>query len=249
MAFFRDRGDAQGCFMRALFIPPFIFASYCGANDHKISIDTSIYRLNSDYVEIKPAEEREATPAAIAPAVVPYSPLSGKPYASQIEGVAHESGIDPALVHAVIFIESGYNPIARSPAGAVGLMQVIPATAARYGISNPAESLLANLRAGTRYLRDLMNQFNHNLDLALAAYNAGENAVRRHGHRIPPFRETQLYVPAVLAKYREWQIRPVPIALTTPGPSPAAEESKYLLDPRLRQRFRNDGKTVISDAD
>ena len=85
----------------------------------------------------------------------------------------------------------------------------MPETAARYGIRNPARSIEANLNAGTRYLRDLMQMFDGRLELALAAYNAGENAVLRFGHRIPPYRETQHYVPAVLAKYREWQ-DPVP---------------------------------------
>lgn len=248
MVIFRHGVGVQRHFVRALLLSSLVYANFCGANDHKMSIDSSNYRLNGDYSETKPFVEPEATPAIVPPAVVP-SPLTGKPYANEIEGIALESGIDPALVHAVIFIESGYNPIARSPAGAIGLMQVIPATAARYGISNPAESLLANLRAGTRYLRDLMNQFNHNLDLVLAAYNAGENAVRRHGHRIPPYRETQLYVPAVLAKYREWQIQPVAISITPAAPPPVLEENKYLPDTRLRQRFRNEATTVIISND
>ena len=96
-------------------------------------------------------------------------------------------------------------------------MQVLPETAARYGVPDPAHSPEANLRAGTRYLSDLMRLFDSRIDLVLAAYNAGENAVARYGQRIPPYRETQHYVPAALAKYREWQEKPRPTPL--PGPS------------------------------
>ena len=150
------------------------------------------------------ARERDSRES---PAISPQ--LADRPFARLIHSAARDAALDPALVHAVIHVESGYNPAARSPKGALGLMQVMPETAARYGIRNPARSIEANLNAGTRYLRDLMEMFDGRLELALAAYNAGENAVLRYGHRIPPYRETQHYVPAVLTKYREWQ-DPVP---------------------------------------
>jgi soluble lytic murein transglycosylase-like protein len=136
--------------------------------------------------------------------------LAGMPFAKLIEGAAREVALDPALVHAVIAVESGYNPTARSPKGALGLMQVMPATALRYGIRNAARSPVANLRAGTLYLSELMQLFDRKLELVLAAYNAGENAVIRYGQRIPPYRETREYVPAVLALYNEWR-EPVPL--------------------------------------
>jgi len=148
--------------------------------------------------------------------------LAGKPYADLIQTAALEADLDPALVHAVIFVESGYNPAARSPKGAIGLMQVMPEVALRYGVADPGRSPELNLRVGTRYLKDLMALFEGRLDLVLAAYNAGENAVTRHGQRIPPYQETQLYVPAVLAKYREWQESP-----------PAAKHIEYLPGTRL----------------
>lgn len=129
--------------------------------------------------------------------------LIDKPYAQLIHSAALDAALDPALVHAVISVESGYDPAARSPKGAIGLMQLMPDTALRYGVKDPAKSLKDNLRAGTLYLKDLMSQFNNRLELVLAAYNAGENAVLRYGERIPPYPETQRYVPAVLAKYRE----------------------------------------------
>jgi soluble lytic murein transglycosylase-like protein len=107
------------------------------------------------------------------------SQLADKPYTELIQSAAREAALDPALVHALIYVESRYNPAARSPKGAVGLMQVLPETATRYGVADPARSLEANLRAGTRYLSDLLQIFDSRLDLALAAHNAGENAVQR----------------------------------------------------------------------
>lgn len=112
--------------------------------------------------------------------------------------------LDPALVHAVITAESAYDPNAISKAGAVGLMQLMPATARRYGVQDrrdPAD----NLRGGVRYLHYLLNRFN-SLSLAIAAYNAGENAVVKYGHQIPPFPETQTYVRRVLKYYRTYQL-------------------------------------------
>ena len=155
--------------------------------------------------------------------------LADKPFTELIQSAAHDAALDPALVHALIYVESRYDPAARSPKGAVGLMQVLPETASRYGVADPARSLEANLRAGTRYLSDLLRIFDSRLDLALAAYNAGENAVQRYGLRIPPYPETRAYVPAVLAKYREWQEPPLP------APVPGWVHIQYLpgtlLDP------------------
>lgn len=170
----------------------------------------SAYRLRAE----NPGAFRLATPPA-ASAAQPASAaaLADKPYAEQIDRAAREAALDPALVHAVIHVESRYNSAARSPKGALGLMQVLPETAARYGVADATRSVNVNLRVGTRYLRDLMKMFDGRLDLVLAAYNAGENAVMRHGERIPPYRETQAYVPAVLAKYREWQEPPAPPGL------------------------------------
>jgi hypothetical protein len=125
-------------------------------------------------------------------------------YSSIIEAASKTHGVDGALVHAVITAESGYNASAVSKAGARGLMQLMPDTAARYGvrdIHDPRE----NINGGVRYLRDLITMFNGNIELAVAAYNAGENAVIRHGNRIPPYAETVHYVPKVLGFYRKFQ--------------------------------------------
>jgi hypothetical protein len=125
-------------------------------------------------------------------------------YSSIIDAASKTHGVDGALVHAVITAESGYNAAAVSKAGARGLMQLMPDTAARYGVHNihdPRE----NINGGVRYLRDLITMFNGNIELAVAAYNAGENAVIRAGNRIPPYAETVHYVPKVLGFYRKFQ--------------------------------------------
>jgi soluble lytic murein transglycosylase-like protein len=122
-------------------------------------------------------------------------------YVPIIADAARAHGLDPKLIHAVIRAESGYNPQALSPKGAVGLMQLIPGTAQRYGVSNSYDPK-QNIFGGTRYLRDLLNMFNGNVELALAGYNAGENAVIRAGNRIPNYPETMAYVPKVMNFYR-----------------------------------------------
>jgi soluble lytic murein transglycosylase-like protein len=120
---------------------------------------------------------------------------------SLIDRAASESTVHPQLVRAIIVVESAFNPKAVSRRGAAGLMQLLPKTARRYGASNVFDPQ-QNITAGTRYLRDLMARYGNNLELVLAAYNAGEDAVERYGKRVPPFAETQQYVPAVLRIYR-----------------------------------------------
>ncbi len=125
-------------------------------------------------------------------------------YVPLVNSVAREHNIDPALLHAVIAVESAYNPRAVSSRGAVGLMQLMPEIAARYGADDrydPAE----NVRAGTQYLRDLLEKYDDDLTLALAAYNAGETAVTRSGNQIPRNNETPTYVQKVLSLYRRYQ--------------------------------------------
>ncbi len=127
-----------------------------------------------------------------------------KPYNKIVARAAREHNLDKALLQAIITVESGYNPRAVSSEGAAGLMQLMPATAQRYGVIDrydPEE----NIQAGARYLRDLINQFHDDLPLALAAYNAGEDAVVHYGNTIPPFPETRQYVPRVLNLYRRYR--------------------------------------------
>lgn len=120
---------------------------------------------------------------------------------------ARAHGVDYDLVKAVVATESGFDPVAVSPRGAVGLMQLMPATGQRYGVSEPARLTdpRANLGAGTRYLADLIRQFDGDLRLALAAYNAGEGAVQRAGRQVPDMAETRHYVSTVLQLYQRLQ--------------------------------------------
>lgn len=120
-----------------------------------------------------------------------------------IQRVARRHGMSPALVHAVASVESNLNPTAVSMKGSQGAMQLTPATGARYGLSGPHawRDPARNIDAGARHLKDLLARYRGNVPLALAAYNAGPGAVDRHRHRIPPYRETMLYVPSVLAKF------------------------------------------------
>lgn len=132
------------------------------------------------------------------------SPSNREAYREHVAQAAREWRLDEALIEAVIAVESAFSPSAVSPKGAVGLMQLMPQTARRFGAldaSDPAQ----NIRAGARYLRYLLDLFGGDLELALAAYNAGEGAVRRNGVRVPPFRETVEYVRKVRARYRPVQ--------------------------------------------
>jgi soluble lytic murein transglycosylase-like protein len=125
-------------------------------------------------------------------------------YDQIVDEVSRTYGLESALLHAVISVESRYNPKAVSKKGAAGLMQLMPQTAKRYGVADAFDPL-QNLNGGARYLRDLLRLFNNNTSLALAAYNAGEHAVMKHGNRIPPYRETLNYVPQVLDFYQRYQ--------------------------------------------
>ncbi len=124
-----------------------------------------------------------------------------KQFTPIITKVAKRTKLSPELLHAVIQAESAYNPKAKSHAGAMGLMQLMPATAERMGVSNVWDPK-QNIEGGAKYLRLLLNMFRNNLSLALAAYNAGEGAVKKYGNKIPPYPETQNYVRKVIDYYR-----------------------------------------------
>ena len=129
---------------------------------------------------------------------------ANSPFHDVIKSAAEASGVEDRLLYAVITAESNYNPRAVSPKGAAGLMQLMPKTARQYGVSNvfdPAQ----NIQGGARYLAYLLNLFNDDIALTVAAYNAGENAVIGHGRKVPPFRETTAYVSKVLALYKRYE--------------------------------------------
>lgn len=183
-------------------------------------------RLDERYELFFRGDERFDTARGVAPVAhtprpvaVPTAPPkllaffevspSYKQVKHHLREASNRHGIDYELLQALIATESGFDPRAVSPKGAVGLMQIIPATAERYGVSGDAKTPVqqkltdprTNIRAGSRYLRDLINMFPGQLELALAAYNAGEGAVQRAGNRIPNYKETQNYVRTVMQLY------------------------------------------------
>jgi len=164
--------------------------------------------VRSVTVTSQPVGERRVTGAPVAPRVVSPVVVANETKAppaagidEAVEQIAAQVSLSPRLIHSVIKVESNYNPFAVSPKGAQGLMQLIPATARRFGVSNvfnPAE----NIRGGSKYLKYLLDLFGGNYALALAAYNAGEAAVARYGG-VPPFPETQNYLILVARQLEE----------------------------------------------
>ena len=148
---------------------------------------------------VAPAPFQSASPA-LASADEKSMTASQRPYAQEVSQAAASNGLPEALLHAVIRIESGYNPSARSVKGAAGLMQLMPDTAREMGVTNVWDPS-ANIQGGARYLKQLMVMFGNDVSLAVAAYNAGPAAVSKRGNVIPPFAETQRYVPDVLRDY------------------------------------------------
>lgn len=142
--------------------------------------------------------------AGTGPVTLPQLAARRKALDPLVQRVANAYGLHAALLKAIIEVESGFNAGARSPKGAIGLMQVMPATAARYGhfdLYSPEQ----NVDVGARYLRDLLAMFNGDVRLAVAAYNAGEGAVIRHGRQVPPYQETIKYVPMVMERYNRFR--------------------------------------------
>ena len=146
----------------------------------------------------------ELTPSGLTRSGDRYDPAllsHATRYDAIIEAAAESAGVEPNLLRAIIVVESGFNSRAVSKRGAVGLMQLMPATAARFGVSNRYDPR-QNVRGGALYLGFLINRFGKNVRLALAAFNAGEEAVERSGGQIPPFSETLAYVPKVMSIYQ-----------------------------------------------
>jgi soluble lytic murein transglycosylase-like protein len=146
-------------------------------------------------------------PAAVTEPIVPAaevrddrSVLEGTPYGEIIATMSQAHGVDPLLVRALIQVESGYRPGARSRKGAMGLMQLMPSTAKEYKVGNPFEPK-ANIEGGIKHLKSLIDRFDGVVELALAAYNAGEGAVKKF-NGVPPYRETRDYVTRIIGLSR-----------------------------------------------
>lgn len=199
--------------------------------DHQVDARYQLFFKGATTLDVRNAEAAARARALDALAGTPlYQRMhsaAARTYDALIEKNARENGLDPALVKAVVAVESGFDPQAVSDKGAIGLMQVLPETGERYGVSADARRSVSdklrepaiNVRTGARYLRDLIARFPDAPALALAAYNAGEGRVETHGHRVPPFRETQQYVRLVQHVY----------ALYRPG---AASAVVRIVDPR-----------------
>ena len=185
---------SAGCLFTLVVCPTTIggeIDSFIGPDGHRIFSNTRIISISPPDSSMLPE-----------PGTRPRIRRKGRPPAGigrLIDRIAREHGMDPELVNAVARVESNYNPKAISPKGALGVMQLLPATAERFGVAD-AYDPAQNIEGGIRYLKFLRDQFPGNLSLVLAAYNAGENAVRKHGG-IPPYRETRDYVRKVRQLY------------------------------------------------
>ncbi len=167
-------------------------------------------------------------------------------YADLINQVASEEGVDPKLVRAIIKAESNFDPHALSRKGAQGLMQLMPSTAGRYAVENAFDPE-ANIRGGVRYLRFLHNLFPGRLPLALAAYNAGENAVLRY-NGVPPYSETQQYVNRVLVFYGHSDQGVVPVgARGSPGKTMPEVAQVVPSTPSVFRRVDADGTPLYTN--
>lgn|SRR5208283_42653 len=170
------------------------------------NIDGRKLFVNSEPPSMAQLKRSATRPTIYLPGEISFLGGNRRPMSIDRDGVdqlvqeaAERHRVDPALVRAVIETESNWNPGAYSPRGAIGLMQLIPTTAQRFG-ANDAFNPKQNVDAGVRYLKTLLERYNGNLDLALAAYNAGEGAVDR-AHGIPAYRETRNYVQKVQSAY------------------------------------------------
>lgn len=195
--------DEEATDMRGLILGLIWLAAGAAQGDVYISIDakggyvlSNVHRPGRHYEKVINEPLAQAGPANA-------QMITGRPYAELVAAAAQAHNIPPALLHALIKAESGYNPKARSPAGAVGLMQLMPDTAREMGVENRLDPE-DNVQGGARYLKRMLNLFDNDITLAVAAYNAGPDAVLRRG-AVPPFAETQRYVPTVLREYRKLQ--------------------------------------------
>jgi soluble lytic murein transglycosylase-like protein len=192
-------------FKSALFLTVVLAASGAGAHSRIYTyVDADGIKHFTDVPDNNRYRLLVLSPHALTESGDHYSPAllaRAAQYDAIIDNAAASAALEPNLLRAVIVVESGFNAHAMSKRGAVGLMQLMPATASRFGISNLYDPK-DNVHAGARYLKFLMDRFGHDVRLALAAYNAGEEAVDRNGGRIPPFAETMAYVPKVLKVYR-----------------------------------------------
>jgi hypothetical protein len=169
--------------------------------------------VRSVIVTAKPAAPTRAAGTTVLAAPAATAPVpAGDGLQEAVDRIAASQSVSPSLVHSVIKVESNYNPLAVSPKGAQGLMQLMPATARRFGVSNSFDPI-DNVEGGTRYLKFLLDLYNGDSQLALAAYNAGEGAVEKYGS-VPPYAETRNYLVQVNRQIQK--IAPAPLPASKP---------------------------------
>jgi len=201
-----------------------------------VRADELLYYKDKDgnivFTNTAPSTEAKPVPRLRGGPAQKVVTLPATPYDPYIEMVARDNGVDPSLVKAVALVESGFNPKATSAKGARGLMQLMPATAKQYGVSNLHDPY-QNLSAGAKHLRELLDQYDGNVTLALAAYNAGSGAVKRYGG-VPAYEETQQYVKKVQAKM---------------GRTPRKNEGRVVSskNAKIEMRVQPDGTVVLSN--
>jgi len=178
--------------------PPALADVYTYVASNKVLVLTNL-RPQGEQVEVLVAEPAVAA-AVVAGQGGARTVARRSDFDALIDAAARAFSIDSALIHAVISVESGYVVNARSPRGASGLMQLMPETAREYGASDPFDPV-QNINGGARYLKYLLDKYDNRLETALAAYNAGEKALARHGGKVPPWRETLRYVDMVRERY------------------------------------------------
>lgn len=200
-------------FLGSILVKMFAFVCICVPN--YAQADVYIDLSQADEINIGNAEsdryfsikiEEPTTPQANAIDVARNEKNNSTnllPYNNEVIIAANETSLEPALIHAVMAVESKHNAKALSKKGAYGLMQLMPATAQRFNVKNKNDPK-QNILAGCKYLKELLKLFNGDLKLSLAAYNAGPAAVQKFNNRIPPYQETMRYVPKVLKYYRQY---------------------------------------------
>lgn len=199
-SYINSSGEAQAK-MRAQQLNSYIEALYPTPVDNK---ENSAIKPFDEVLKVT-KEESGTVFKVDKPPEIPFGSLSRKvkytkdEILSLIDRTAQKYGIDEKLVRALVKQESGFNPNAKSHAGALGLMQLMPSTAAGLGVKNPLDPV-QNVEGGVKYLKSMLDRFNGNTILALAAYNAGPNAVKKYGG-VPPYKETQNYVRSILSQY------------------------------------------------
>ncbi|AZL68894.1 lytic transglycosylase domain-containing protein [Pseudomonas oryziphila] len=180
--------------MSAVVMPEAIADVYIASDGKGGFILSNVHRPGRQYERVISESTADGGPANA-------QLVTGRPYADLVAAAALANDVPQALLHALIKAESGYNPKARSPKGAAGLMQLMPDTAKEMGVKDVLDPK-SNVQGGARYLKRMLTLFDNDITLAVAAYNAGPEAVLSRGKVVPPFAETRRYVPNVLRDYR-----------------------------------------------